>query len=128
MSEKGMYLHPKYGLAPTIPQCLYCGKDKNEIALLGRQWKGEGEPPHRMVIDYEPCDSCMKKIREEGYVGFFATECGHAGLIKRELLEQLVTQRMLDELGDSPVFGMEHCFSCLGVIPSVSDIQKMNDG
>lgn len=26
---------PKYGVNPTIPVCFFCGKPKNEIALMG---------------------------------------------------------------------------------------------
>lgn len=38
-------LHPKYGVNPTIPTCFWCGKDKNEIALLGAAYKEEA-PMH----------------------------------------------------------------------------------
>jgi hypothetical protein len=60
-------LHPKYGVNPTIPICIYCGKEKNEVALLGAAYKEEA--PMYMIIDHEPCDSCKKKV-EEGYVYF----------------------------------------------------------
>lgn len=29
-------LSPKHGVNPTIPVCFFCGKPKNEIALMGR--------------------------------------------------------------------------------------------
>lgn len=32
----GIEISPKHGLNPTIPVCFWCGKEKNEIALLGR--------------------------------------------------------------------------------------------
>ena len=72
--SKGIEVSPKHGLNPTIPVCFWCGKDKNEIALLGRirektknryganvtKQDSDIEAPSRMVIDYEPCDECMK--------------------------------------------------------------------
>lgn len=53
-------LHPKYGVNPTISQCFWCGKDKNEIALLGAAYKGEA--PMHMLLDYEPCDTCRENM------------------------------------------------------------------
>ena len=72
--SKGIEISPKHGLNPTIPVCFWCGKDKNEIALLGRirektknryganvtKQDSDIKAPSRMVIDYEPCDECMK--------------------------------------------------------------------
>lgn len=72
--SKGIEISPKHGLNPTIPVCFWCGKDKNEIDLLGRirektknryganvtKRDSDIEAPSRMVIDYEPCDECMK--------------------------------------------------------------------
>ena len=49
-------LHSKYGVNPTIPTCFFCGKEKNEVALLGAAY--EEEAPMHMVIDKEPCDEC----------------------------------------------------------------------
>lgn len=56
-------LHRDHGLNPTITQCFFCGKDKNEIALLGAAYKGEA--PMHMCIDKEPCDEC-KKLMDMG--------------------------------------------------------------
>lgn len=53
-------LHPKYGVNPTISQCFWCGKDKNELALLGAAYREEA--PRHMVLDYEPCDECKKNM------------------------------------------------------------------
>lgn len=72
--SKGIEVSPKHGLNPTIPVCFWCGKDKNEIALLGRirektknryganvtKQDSDIEAPRRMVLDYEPCDECQK--------------------------------------------------------------------
>jgi hypothetical protein len=49
-------LHPKHGLNATIPVCFLCGKDKNEIALLGAAYHDEA--PMHMCIDKSPCDEC----------------------------------------------------------------------
>lgn len=58
-------LSPKHGLNPTIPICFWCGKEKNEIALLGKiktDKRGEDpEAPHSCVLDYEPCDCCKEQ-------------------------------------------------------------------
>lgn len=61
---KGIKLSPKHGVNPTIPTCFFCGKSKNEIALLGKiGGKDEDiEAPMNMVLDYEPCDKCNTLI------------------------------------------------------------------
>lgn len=72
--SKGIEISPKHGLNPTIPVCFWCGKEKNELALLGRirekttnrfganvtKRDSDIEAPRRMVLDYEPCDECQK--------------------------------------------------------------------
>lgn len=59
-------ISPKYGVNPTIPVCFYCGKQKNEIALMGKMGgRGEDiEAPMNMVLDYEPCDQCKEHWNE----------------------------------------------------------------
>jgi len=54
-------LHRKYGVNPTICQCFICGNDKNEIALLGANYKEEA--PMKMIINFEPCDTCLEKMK-----------------------------------------------------------------
>ena len=54
-------LHPKFGLNPTIPTCFWCGKDKNELILLGAAFKEEA--PRHMYLDYEPCDTCKDQMK-----------------------------------------------------------------
>ena len=66
-------LHHKHGLNPTLPVCFWCGKERGEIALLGAAYKGEA--PMRMVLDYEPCDTCRKGW-EQGVVLFEARSPG----------------------------------------------------
>lgn len=63
MSKKdnSIKLSPKYGVNPCIPICCWCGKEKNEIALLGKL-KGDAEAPRNAVIDYEPCEECLVKF------------------------------------------------------------------
>lgn len=71
--SRSIEVSPKHGVNPTIPVCFYCGEDKNQIALLGRVRErdkrtgraipgSDVEVPHRMVLDYEPCDECAKKM------------------------------------------------------------------
>ena len=51
---------------PTIPICFWCGKEKNEIALLGRLPGDVAAPKSTWLTgDYEPCDTC-KKLRAHG--------------------------------------------------------------
>ena len=53
-------LHSTYGVNPTIPVCFFCGKDKNEVALLGSAYHGKA--PMHMVIDKIPCEECKKHM------------------------------------------------------------------
>ena len=55
-------LHSKYGVNPTIACCYLCGKEKNELALLGAGYKGEA--PKYMIIDYIPCDWCKDNMKQ----------------------------------------------------------------
>ncbi len=50
-------MSPKHGLNPCIPVCFFCGKQKNEIALMGKL-KGDAQAPMSAVINYDPCDEC----------------------------------------------------------------------
>lgn len=60
-------LSPKHGVNPTIPVCFWCGREKNEVALMG-YLKGKGgediAAPMHMVIDYEPCDECRQNMTQ----------------------------------------------------------------
>ena len=60
--SKSIRLHPKFGVNPTVPTCFWCGKDKNEVALLGAAYKGEA--PHHMVLDYSPCETCRGQMEK----------------------------------------------------------------
>ena len=57
----GIKISPKYGVNPTIPVCFWCGKQKNEIALMGHM-KGDIEAPKNMVLDYVPCEECQSHM------------------------------------------------------------------
>ena len=57
----GIKISPKYGVNPTIPVCFWCGKQKNEIALMGRM-KDDIEAPKNMVLDYVPCEECQSHM------------------------------------------------------------------
>lgn len=59
--SKGIKISPKYGLNPTIPVCFWCGKQKNEIALMGRM-TDDIEAPKNMVLDYVPCEECQSHM------------------------------------------------------------------
>lgn len=54
---KSIPISPKHGLNPTIPICFFCGKERSEIALLGKL-PNDAEAPRYAIIDYEPCDEC----------------------------------------------------------------------
>jgi hypothetical protein len=60
MREKKIRLSPKHGVNPMIPMCFYCGKEKNEVLMLGRLPK-DAEAPRCAVVDYVPCDECKAK-------------------------------------------------------------------
>lgn len=64
---KDIRLSKKYGVNPTIPICFWCGRNKNEIALLGHIGdgrKGEDiEAPRNIILDYDPCEDCRAKMR-----------------------------------------------------------------
>ena len=59
--SKGIKISPKYGVNPTIPVCFWCGKQKNEIALMGHM-TGDIEAPKNMVLDYVPCEECQSHM------------------------------------------------------------------
>lgn len=57
--SKSIRISPKYGVNPCIPICAFCGQQKNEVALLGRL-KHDAEAPGEAIINYEPCEQCIK--------------------------------------------------------------------
>ena len=59
--SKSIKISPKHGLNPTIPVCFWCGKQKNEIALMGHM-TDDIEAPKNMVLDYVPCEECQSHM------------------------------------------------------------------
>ena len=53
-------LSPKHGLNPCIPICFWCGKEKNEIALMGEIGEEDLQAPMKAIVNYEPCDKCKE--------------------------------------------------------------------
>lgn len=56
-----MIMNKQHGANPTIPICFYCGKDKDEIVLLGKLPKDK-KAPKRCLLDYIPCPECQKEM------------------------------------------------------------------
>ena len=74
-NKNNIEISPKYGLNPTIPICFWCGKDENELAVLGRIRKkdprtgrpipgSDEEAPHHMCINYDPCNECKASMSQ----------------------------------------------------------------
>lgn len=59
MGKGDIKLHPVYGLNPTMPVCLFCGRETGEIALLGAAY--DGEAPKHMALTDEPCNTCKSE-------------------------------------------------------------------
>lgn len=59
---KGIRIHPKFGLNPTLCTCFYCGKETGEIALLGASCKDEA--PRHTCVSLEPCGECKKRFKD----------------------------------------------------------------
>ena len=62
--KNSIRLHKDFGLNPTMPQCIICGGDTGEIALLGAAYKGEA--PRKMLLGVEPCKQCREKYLTVG--------------------------------------------------------------
>lgn len=62
----GLKLSPKYGLNPTIPVCFWCGNEKNEVVLMGHVGNPKKhediEAPKHAILDFEPCEECVKNM------------------------------------------------------------------
>ena len=62
--SRGLRLHKEHGVNPTISQCIICGGEKNELVLLGANYK-ERAPMH-MITSLEPCEACREKYLKTG--------------------------------------------------------------
>jgi len=49
----------KHGVNPSMSVCFFCGKEKNELILVGRLMEDK-EAPRKAVWNKEPCDECKK--------------------------------------------------------------------
>ena len=59
-------LHPTLGVNPKLVCCFYCGKEKNELVLLGAYHmhdKALQENRH-VVVDQEPCEWCKRNMQK----------------------------------------------------------------
>lgn len=57
-----MVISKKHGLNPSMDICFFCGEAKG-IALFGKM-KGDAEAPREVLLNYEPCGDCAKKMAE----------------------------------------------------------------
>lgn len=56
-------LSPQHGVNPSMSQCYYCMKEKNELLLLGKL-PGDAEAPRKIVANLEPCDECAELMKQ----------------------------------------------------------------
>ena len=88
-------LHREHGVNPTIPTCYFCGKEKNEVVLLGAAYKEQA--PMHMVINKEPCDECKKYMEmgvllisvRDGEHGENPYRTGKISVIKEEAAQKI---------------------------------------
>jgi hypothetical protein len=108
MPKDSIRLHSKYGVNPTIPVCFICGKDKNEVVLLGAAYKKEA--PMHMCLDKEPCEECQKMMKmgvllvsvQNGTDQNNPYRTGNICVLKQE-----AAKRLFNNIGDSRVAFIE---------------------
>ena len=99
-------LHSKHGIAPALTFCRICGKDTNEIALLGAHadkvlrevheatngaYGDEGgykEYGHNKIPATEPCDECKGHLKAGGTI-IIAKDTGRYLRLTTEKIESL---------------------------------------
>lgn len=59
--SRSIRVSEKHGVNPTLGICFWCGEDDGTIGLLGKL-KGDVEAPRKMMLGYEPCDTCKEGI------------------------------------------------------------------
>ena len=59
---KGIRLSEKHGVNPSKQVCFFCGEVKG-LMLLGKL-KGDAKAPDKLMVDYEPCESCAEKFKQ----------------------------------------------------------------
>lgn len=73
-------ISPKHGANPTIPVCLYCGKEKDEIVICGRINRKDDQMPLNSVIDAIPCENCQE-LWKNGIVLIRACDTKHENMV-----------------------------------------------
>lgn len=112
MAEKGIRLHPKYGLNPTISQCIICGKDMNEIVLLGAACKDRA--PMKMITSIEPCDECRKKYLATGVLLIESDEEKNpTGKLA------VITDSAFEDFFDVPIPAKKICYVEFGLLKKI---------
>jgi hypothetical protein len=99
-------LHSKHGLAPALTFCRICGKDANELALLGASCDkvmreladatdgqsgskdGYQEYGHNRIPAREPCDECKEHLK--GGVIFIADDTHEYLRLTKDMADSLV--------------------------------------
>jgi hypothetical protein len=99
-------LHSKHGVAPALTFCRICGKDANEIALLGSQCdtvleqvyeatngahgnkNGYQEYGQNRIPATEPCDECQKHLKAGGTI-IIAKDTGEYLRLDAEQIDHL---------------------------------------
>jgi hypothetical protein len=125
---KGIRLHKEHGLNPTIPQCFFCGKDKDEIVLLGAAYKEEA--PMKMCVDQIPCDEC-KKLMEMGVLLISVQDGSNRNNPYRTgklvVITQEVAKRVFNNIGESRVaFIEESAWQRIG-LPEKKKVENVNN-
>lgn len=52
----------KHGVNPSLDTCFFCGEPK-AVVMFGKL-KGDAEAPRKVMLNYEPCGDCAKKMAE----------------------------------------------------------------
>jgi len=117
----GIRLSEKFGANPMMVTCTWCGKETNEIALLGligkktakaigaRYHTHDGyEAPRSGPISDQPCESCeagmaqgitfIEVTSEPRFRGDAVDRTGRWWVLKEEAVRRFVTEPMLTDL------------------------------
>jgi len=108
-------LSKKHGVAPALTFCRICGKDANELALLGAKCDtvmrevheategrfgskdGYQEYGHNRIPASEPCDECKKYLTDGGVI-LIAKDTKEYLRLEKDAVDQLVG-RVVDAKG-----------------------------
>lgn len=127
---KNIKISPKHGLNPLIPKCFFCGKEKNEIAVLGKIDREDSEAPRSAIIDYVPCEACQKKFES----GILLIEVSEEPVAKNQMeiiegayptgkwvlvLENFIRQLIVDEDLAESVIKSGHALIPVGILENI---------